>query len=182
MATRRIKMLTNNHYVQPFKLRTGRNIVLTPGSSYNSVLFTQSHMATTPKDYQLNLWAKFAQNNFDGIHVLSYLEKTGDIVQSTNYTFKIYSISTDSNWAETLVATKPGVALPDGSFKCEVTAAEFPSPIVLDGDLTFAVEVTCNRVRNKYIKKIYVNHLGVYDSIVRLRKKVDFLTITKLDE
>jgi hypothetical protein len=182
MATRRIKATINNQYVQPLKLRTGRSLVLSPSSSYNCVLFTQSHRASSPRDYQLNVWAKFAQNNFDGMHVLSYLEKGGDIVQSANYTFKIYSISTDSNWSETLVATKTGVVLPDGSFKCEVTAAEFPSGMVLDGDLTFAVEATCNRVKNKYTKKIYVNHLGVYDSIVRLRKKVDFLTITKLDE
>jgi hypothetical protein len=182
MATRRIKSTVNNKYVQPLKLKTGRKLVITPNSDYNSIVFTTKHRATTPRDYILNLWAKFAQVDFDGIHIKSYLDKDSDIMQAANYTFSVYLISTTDNWAETFVITKPGSSIGDGSVKCHVTAADFPSTVDLDGELTLAIVANCTRQGRKYRKKIYVNHLGVYDSIVRLRNDVEYLDITKLDE
>jgi hypothetical protein len=182
MATRRIKSTINNKYVQPLKLGTGRKLVLTPCVDYNSVLFTYKHRASHPRDYVLNVWAKFAQIDFDGIHIRAYVEKENDILQSANYSFSVYTVATDSNWQETFVVSKVGLPLADGSFKCHVLSSQFPSTVDLDGELTLAIMVTCNRQNKKYRKKIYVNHLGVYDSIVRLRNDVEFLDLTKLDE
>lgn len=182
MATRRIKVTTNNKYTQTLKLKTGRKLVLTPNNDYNSVLFTSRHRATSPKEYQVNLWAKFAQDDFDGIHIRAFIEKDSEIFQSANYTFDVYTVSRDSNWAETFVITKPGVILADGSYKCQVVTSEFPSTVDIDGELTLAIKVNCSRIGRKYTKKIFINHLGVYDSIVRLKQDVEFLDITKLDE
>lgn len=182
MAARRIKLTTNNKYTQTLKLRTGRKLVITPNNDYNSIMFTTQHRAVSPKEYQLNLWAKFAQDSFDGIHIKSFIEKDSEVFQSTNYTFDIYTVDKDSNWAETLVATKSGVPLGDGSFKCHVTSSEFPSTVDLDGEITLAIRSTCFRMGRKYTKKIFINHMGVYDSIVRLRQDIEFLDITKLDE
>jgi hypothetical protein len=182
MATRRIKSTVNNKYVQPLKLKTGRKLVITPNADYNSILFTYKHRATTPRDYSLVTWAKFAQDDFDGIHIKAYIEKDSIVMQGANYQFSVYLVSPTNNWAETFVITKPGSFLPDGSSTCYVLQSEFPSSVDLDGELTLAVVVTCKRQGRNYRKKIYVNHLGVYDSIVRLRNDVEYLDITKLDE
>lgn len=182
MASRRIKATLNNKYTQPLKLRMGRKLVLTLNCDYNSVLFTQAHRVSPTNDYQLRVLAKFAQDNFDGIHIKSYIEKDTEIMQSANHTFDIYTVATDSNWAETFVVSKAGTILPDGSFKCSVTASDFPPSISIDGELTLAIRTRCSRQNSKFAKKIYVNHLGIYDSVVRLRQDVEFLDITKLDE
>ena len=183
MATRRIKFTINNKYVQPLKLRAGRKLVICPNSDYNSILYTSKHRAAHPtRDYTFNLWAKFAQDNFDGFHIKSYLEKDSNITPSVNYIFKVYTISTDSNWAETLVSTKAGSALPDGSFKCHITPADLPSTLDLDGEITIAIQATCSRWGKTFSKKIYVNHLGIYDSVTRLKQEIEYLDLTKLDE
>ena len=52
----------------------------------------------------------------------------------------------------------------------------------MDGDTTLMIEGVAIRSGVTYRDRIYVNHLGVYDSIIRLRNAVDFLDITKLDE
>ena len=52
----------------------------------------------------------------------------------------------------------------------------------LSGKQVYSVSVEMSRKRFKFRKKIYVNHLGCFDSIIRLRQSVEHLEIEKVDE
>jgi hypothetical protein len=180
MSTRRIKSTINNKYVQPLKLCVGRKLIITPNVDYNSILFTKKHKAKTKSDYNQMLWAKFETQNFDGIQLITYLEKDSEILAIGSCVFQVYSVSTDSNWSETLITTV------NGTFNGNRLVASIPqsslNPLELDGEITLAIKCTITRQDKTFTKKIYVNHLGVYDSIFRLRQDVEFLDITKVDE
>jgi hypothetical protein len=178
MAARRIKATVNNSYVQPLKLRTGRKLVVAPNNDYTSIVFTKAHRSVNPRDYSLLLAAKFNTVDFDGIHIVAELSRESQALQIGSGTFDIYSISLDGTWTETFLSTVSGSVA--GS---RITAAVPQSALPeLDGEVTLAVKCSVQRQSDTYTNKIYVNHLGTYDSIVRLRQDVEFLDITKVDE
>ena len=178
MATRRIKSTINNSYVQPLKLRTGRKLAIALNVDYNSILFTKSRRNPAKTDYSLLLATKFNTVDFDGIHIVAELSRESQALQIGSGTFDIYSISLDGTWTETFLSTFSGSVV--GS---RITAVVPQSALPeLDGEVTLAIKCSINRQKDIYVKKIYVNHLGTYDSIVRLRQDVEFLDITKVDE
>ena len=182
MATRRIKSTLNNHYVQPLKFSTKNALLITPSAAYNSIVLTKKHktkeVEITKND--IVVWAKFKTQNFDGINLIAFISLNGGNKTIGSCRFKIYSISVDDNWNQTLVLDSL-LPSPGNLAKLHIPQSSLGS-ICLDGELTFSVEVEI-KIRNKtYTKKIYVNHLGIYDSFVRLKNDVEFLDLTKLDE
>jgi hypothetical protein len=127
-----------------------------------------------------NLWAKFDSDTFDGIHLLGYLAKNEKQIPSVNCSFTISSISNDGTWTETPIVTVFGTQA-GNVFKAIVSQAVL-NPIELDSEVTLSILMSLDSVGIKYNKKIYINHLGVYDSIFRLRQDVEFLDISKVDE
>ncbi len=181
MATRRIKATINNHYVQPLKLRMGRKLVLTPNCSYNSVLYTQKHYALHASNQKIDLWAKFNTNTFDGIQLVAWLEDVDtNILGSAQCQFKVYYVNTANDWGQTLIHTVNGTAS-NGKWVASPSQTDLGSDNVIDGDRTLMIEAILSKWGRSYTKKIYLNHLGVYDSIVRLRNDIDFLDIIKAD-
>lgn len=94
--------------------------------------------------------------------------------------FSVYLVSTDTTWTETLITDVVGTL--DGTRLTAELPQSLLGVIELDGEFTLAVKCTITRQGTNYTKKIYLNHLGVYESIFRLRQKVAFLDITKKDE
>lgn len=184
MANRRIRSTLNNKYVQPLKLATDRKLVITPNCDYNSILFTVKHKSGSNKVINQLLWAKFNSNTFDGINLITGISKENSnrFLNSGSCNFNIYDISLDDNFTETFLYNTVGTALPDGRFKATATQANLGILTELDGERTLAIESIITRGTKTYKKKIYLNHLGVYESIFQLRQAVDFLDITKLDE
>lgn len=180
MSSRRIRSTINNTYVQPLKLGTGRKLVISLCSNYNSVLFTKRHKPASARDFNITLWAKFNTDSFDGIQMISFLEKNDQSMSAADCSFDIYSLSTDNLWTETLRTTVTG-SYSNGKFIASASQASL-APVDLDGEVTLAIKCTMQRQGKTFTKKIYLNHLGVYDSIFRLRKDVEFLDLTKVDE
>ena len=54
--------------------------------------------------------------------------------------------------------------------------------IDFQGGDSIMIEATINRLSSVYRDRIYVNHLGIYDNVTRLRGDVEFLEVTKKDE
>lgn len=171
---RRIHATINNKYVQPLKLGISSRLVVSPNNSYNSILLRNTHRPFDPNALDLNIWAKFDTNDFDGIHLIGSLTKNGVAKAIGSISFDIYKVSIDNNWTETLLFQTTGTP-------ASVTQAQLGSSNQLDGELTLAIYATAVRGKRIYKKKIYLNHLGSYDSIVRLRNKVKFLEIIKKD-
>jgi hypothetical protein len=180
MATRRIKMLTNNNYTQPLKVCFKKKVVITPNAAYNSIVTNVKHRACPTDDFKIQSWAKFDAENFDGIQVFAGLFKRKSFGSAASCTFKIYSISVDDNWTETLLSTQSGTALGDGRFRGIFNEASL-NPVEQTGEITFKLEVELTRLGKTYSETYFFNHLGIYGSFIRLSQEVDFLSITKKD-
>jgi hypothetical protein len=182
MASRRIKSTINSKYCQPLKLRTGRKLVITMSADYNSILFTKKHRAFNPDSQKVKLWAKFNTQTFDGIQIVATLQdKSEQTLASSSCVFKIYFLDITNNWNQTLVHTVNGT-LVNKRWIAAPTQANLGLSNELDGERTIMVEATITRLGQSFVSKIYLNHLGIYDSFFRLKEEVEFLAVTKKDE
>lgn len=130
----------------------------------------------------LKLAAEFDQNNMDRIRIIGYLYNpvTGSVENTATCTFRIYKVSTP-NWDDVLLTSVSGTQIPNTYFYKEVLLTSLPT-VNFDGGDTIMIEGVATRLTNTYRDRIYINHLGIYDSFYRLKQDVDFLDITKLDE
>jgi len=180
MATRRIRATVNNKYVQPLKMRMDRKLVVSANNDYTSILFTKKHKGFDLRSLVTKVWAKFNTDTFDGIQLVANLYKQNDVLTSSaSCVFKIYNISTDQNWTQTLIYTTNGTY--NGNWIATVTQANLGS-VDLDGEPTLKIEAVITSQGKEFKSSVYVNHLGIYDSLFRLKQEVEFLSITKKDE
>lgn len=163
--------------------------LINPLKNFLSNVVLANHQLIVPltrnrkkEDFKIepSLWVKFDAENFDGIQLIGFLNKNSEIISSANCTFTINTVSIDDLWTETIVTTVPGVNV-DNRFIVAVPSSSFGF-LDLDGEVTLSVEMSIERMGITYKKKIYVNHMGIYDSIFRLKQDVEFLDITKVDE
>jgi len=175
---RRMRATINSDYVQPLKLRISDRMIVAMSNMYNSILLRNTHRAPDSSAYDLSLWAKFDSDDFDGIQIHTALSSNGSVKSIASAVFDIYSVAANG-WTETFLHQATGSLGPSKSFVASVSQSSL-API-LDGEITLAIYATVTRSGKVYKNKIYVNHLGSYDSIVRLRNKVKFLDIIKKD-
>lgn len=132
----------------------------------------------------LKLAAQLDTNSLDKIRLAGYLYNPihGSIDNSASVIFKIYKVADlmSPQWDDQLIETTNGVLQSNNYYFKEIQISAL-SGVNLDGDTTLMIEGVATRLGVTYRDRIYVNHLGVYDSIVRLRSDVDFLDITKKD-
>lgn len=132
----------------------------------------------------LKLAAQFDTTTLDKIRLVGYLYNptTGSIDNAATVSFSIYKVQdiTNPKWEDNFIVTIPGVLQSNSYFFAEILTSSLPGTS-LDGDTTLMIEGVSVRSGITYRDRIYVNHLGVYDSVVRLRQEDDFLFITKKD-
>jgi hypothetical protein len=129
----------------------------------------------------IKLAAKFNENTLSNVQVIGYLYDSinAAVLNSANCVFNFYKISAP-DWTETFLTSLPGSQLTNNYFYVNPDVSTFPT-VNFDGGESIMVEASMVRLGITYRDRIYINHLGVYDSIVRLRNDVDFLDITKKD-
>jgi hypothetical protein len=181
MASRRVMMLTNNQYVQPLKVSFTNKKVITPNAAYNSIVTKSSFEKPTNKDFKVKAWMRFNSDTFDGVQMVGSLFRGKSNKTIVSCIFKIYSVDVDNTWAETLLVTATGSDVGDNKFSASTSELSL-APTALTGELTYKMEVEITRLGKTYTDVFYFNHIGIYDTTVRLRKRIDFLAITKLDE
>lgn len=130
----------------------------------------------------IKITAKFDDNTFTNLKVVAYLYDTqnSSIGNAASCDFKFYRIS-GTDWTETLILTQSGLQLSNNYFYLHPDTSTL-SPIDFYGADNLMVEATIIRSGITYRDRIYLNHLGVFDNITRLRNEVDFLSLTKKDE
>jgi hypothetical protein len=130
----------------------------------------------------VKLAAKFNEDTFDNIQIAAYLydPKTNSIANATSCQFDIYSVS-PPNWTETFLSSVSGTQLPNSYYYANPTLASLGSLDFFGGD-TLMIQATIVRLGITYRERIYVNHLGIFDNVSRLRGDVEFLEVTKKDE
>lgn len=182
MAVRRVYPLVSAPWQQNLKMSFFKNrLLLNQASNYASLMIRQTFRPQGPDNYVVKAWAKFETENFDGINLVAGLYKKSTLRSIGSAEFRVFAVSVDSNWSEVLIATVPGVAMPDGRFKANVPESTFGS-IYLDGEVTLRIEADVTRQAKVFKDIFYVNHVGIYGSFFILKKKVEFLDLTKLDE
>ena len=133
----------------------------------------------------LKLAAQLDTSTLDKIRIIGYLYNPvqGSIDNAASIVFKIYRVAdiTSPKWDDQLITTITG-DLQSNSYYFKDINVSLITGASLDGDTTLMIEGVATRLGVTYRDRIYVNHLGVYDSIVRLRGDVEFLDVTKLDE
>jgi hypothetical protein len=175
---RRVQMLNNLNFIQALKLRFFNKKVV---SSHNQILTKLGFVKSTNKDYKIRSWAKFNSDSLDGMQFIAALTHETNIKQCASCTFRVYAISIDDNWTETLLTTLSGTQLPDGRFKASISEAGL-NPVELTGEVSFRIEVDLVRQTKTFKDYFYLNHIGIFGEVFVLKKNVTFLELTKLDE
>jgi hypothetical protein len=130
----------------------------------------------------IKIWARFDDDTFNNIKITGYLydQQNASVTNAGSCTFSIYKVSLP-DWTETILTTLSGTQLANYYYYVNPTLSTFTGVDFLGGD-TLMIEATAVRLGVTYRDRIYVNHLGIYDNVTRLRQDVDFLDITKQDE
>lgn len=182
MAARRVYPLVSTPWQQNLKMSFFKNrLLLNQASNYVSLMIRQTFRPQDSDDYSVKAWAKFETENFDGINLVAGLYKKSILRSIGSAEFRVFAESADSLWSEVLITTVLGSALSDGRFKADVTESTFGS-VYLDGEVTLRIEVDIVRQNKTFKDVFYINHVGIYGSFFTLKKKVEFLDLTKLDE
>ena len=129
----------------------------------------------------LKIAAKFNEDTFNNIQIASYLldSKNGSVANAGSCVFKIYRVSAP-DWTETLVSTVNGSQLGNNYFYINAILSGL-TPIDFQGGESIMVEASMLRLGVVYRDRAYFNHLGIYDNVIRLRRDVEFLDVTKKD-
>lgn len=137
--------------------------------------------ALTNSGQIVKIAARFNDNTFDNIQMVAYLydPKNATISNGANCVFKIYKINAP-DWTETLVATINGTQLTSNYFYANPLLSAIATVDFFGGD-SIMIEASIVRLNITYRDRIYLNHLGIYDNVTRLRQDVEFLDITKKD-
>lgn len=137
--------------------------------------------AFTTSTQNIRIAAQFDAGTFQNIKVIAYLydAQNASVANAASCEFKIYSITTP-DWTETLLSTVSGTQLTNNYFYINPLNVSL-FPVDFFGGDSIMIEATIVRLGETYRDRIYVNHLGIYDNVTRLRKDVDFLNITKQD-
>lgn len=130
----------------------------------------------------IKIAAKFDEGTFNNLKLAAYLydQQNDAIANAATCEFKVFSITTP-NWTETLLATFSGTQLSNQYFYTNPTLASIGTLDFFGGD-SIMVQATILRLGVTYRDRVYVNHLGVFDNLTRLRGDVEFLEVTKKDE
>lgn len=130
----------------------------------------------------IKLAAKFDDLTFNKIKLIGYLYdvKNGAIASGSTCELKIYKVS-DTTWEDVLITTLSATIQPNNYFYVAPDLSTL-SQFDFSGGDTMMVEGAITRLGVTYRDRIYVNHLGIFDSLTRLKNKVTFLEVTKLDE
>lgn len=128
----------------------------------------------------LKIAARFNDNTFNNIQLTSYLYNpdSGSISNASGCQFTITKVI-QPDWSEQLITTLNGTQLTNNYFYINPTLSSL-SLDFLGGD-TLMIEAVITRLGITYRDRIYVNHLGIYDNVTRLRQDVEFLEVTKKD-
>lgn len=146
-------------------------------NSINCTLERTYHVS--PNLIETYLHAKYNSQGMDGIQINAgaFLEWRKCSVFISG--FDVYRIG-DGNWAETFINTF-APTLVDGVYTCDIPGTSLGAN-ELSGAETYLIKCNMYRHHKRYYKQAYINHLGCFDNINRLRRDMHYLSSTKGDE
>lgn len=132
----------------------------------------------------IKISAQLDTETLDKIRLVGYLYNTtyGSVDNASTVVFNIYRVTdiTSPKWQDEFITTLTGVQQSNNYFFQDINVS-FLTGTNLDGDTTLMIEAVATRLGTTYRDRVYVNHLGIYESFLRLKQAVEFLDITKKD-
>lgn len=126
----------------------------------------------------VNIHARFNTSTMNGLEIEASLSKN-KVITSSLVSTKLYVLS-DSGFTKTFITDVTMSETSTGIFTGTVNQATLALN-ELSGRETYFVECKFTRVRKKYSNGVYFNHLGCFDSLIRLRHSVEYLESAKVD-
>lgn len=138
--------------------------------------------AFTSSNQVVKIAAEFDVEDLESIRFVSYLYNsvTGAVDNASTCSFVVSKVI-QPGWEETILYSFPGTIQPNNYFFADIATSLLDEDI-LDGQGTLVIDTVITRLSSTYRERVYINHLGIYDSFLRLKNKVNFLEITKKDE
>lgn len=179
MAIPRIWVSQDTGDVQILRVNSSSRYIHISDNSW-SPLF-QAEAELTAPILSLKVAAEFDSVTFNRIRLAAYLfnETTNAVDALASVTFRLHKVERP-NWTDTFEFEVSGTQLLNSYYFSEVDLANLSG--LYDGSTTLMIEAVGTRLAKVYRNRIYVNHLGIYDSHIRLTQFVDFLDVTKLDQ
>jgi hypothetical protein len=174
---RRVRHLDCSDYLITIKQKTGQLLTM---SNCHNVLLERTWHRQSREDLSLKVHAKFNADTMNGLQIMASVYRGSKIKSSSVTGVTVYRVAVDT-WTETFVHSNGMTESSPGVFTLDVNQTALGAN-ELSGLETYAIVVTAIRGRRKFTEKIWVNHLGSFDSINRLQKEVNYLHSTKLDE
>jgi hypothetical protein len=178
--SRKLLAHEDNETVQWLKVDHASRYIQMHSSDWQFLFNPESTLSAS--EQIIKIAAKFDDNTFNNIRMSAYLydQQNATIGNAATCVFKVYKVS-GADWVETLLATVNGTQLSNNYFYVAPDLNTLGNLDYQGGD-TIMIEATIIRLTTTYRDRIYVNHLGIYDNITRLRGDVEFLEVTKMDE
>lgn len=138
--------------------------------------------AFTASNLFLKVAAELNKETFDTIRMAAYLynPNSGTTANTATVTFNVYLITTPT-WTEQFVGAFSATQTYNSYFFSDINTSIL-APIDFFGGDTIMIEAVATRLTETYRERVYINHLGIYDNITRVRQDVEFLDISKVDE
>jgi hypothetical protein len=177
--TRRLVAQDDNDDNQWLKIDHDSRYIVNDADDWQFIFGPASELSNSTQIIKIT--ARFDDATFNNLKVIAYLYDTqnNSIGNAASCTFKFYSVNTP-DWTESLINTSSGTQLANNYFYLNPLLSTF-SPLNFQGGDTLMIEATIVRLGVTYRDRVYINHLGIYDNVTRLRQDVDFLSITKRD-
>lgn len=131
-------------------------------------------------EQEVKLAARFNDSTFSNIQITSYLydKNNSSTSSASSCLLRVYKVDVP-DWTETFVTDLSTTLQPNSYFYANPTIASLG--LSFQGGDTLMIEAIITRLGINYRERIYVNHLGIYDNVTRLRQDVEFLEVTKKD-
>ena len=172
---RKIRHLANSDCVMPVNRAAPGLVALS--NQYNCYL-ERVWDQSDEQVISVNIHARFNTSTMNGIEIEASLFKN-KVITSSIVSTKLYVLS-DSGFTKTFITDVTMSETSTGIFTGTVNQATLALN-ELSGRETYFVECKFTRVRKKYSNGVYFNHLGCFDSLIRLRHSVEYLESAKVD-
>jgi len=171
---RRIRHLEQNDYIVTIGSRNASLLALS-----NNCYLDRSWDSGPRPEYALKIHAKFDASTMQGLQIEVSLQSSYRQASVAVSSISIYRVANGS-YSKTLIGSF-SPTLSGQSWVLTLTQSQLGSN-ELSGAESYYIEASATRRARSFRSVLYVNHLGVYDSITRLRHDLEYNQITKLDE
>lgn len=172
---RRVRHLESKDYIIPIGQKNRQVILL---SNHSNVLLRRTWHQQI--NYALKIHAKFNADDMNGMQIIVNLESNGIKSNSNITSAKLYRVD-EASWDETFVTDITLTNDGSGIFTGDLDQTDL-GVNELSGMETYSIVIEASRKRRKFKSKVWFNHIGCFDNILRARNEIRYLNSTKLDE